>query len=128
MVEDIVLTNLSDLTAYLKTGNSAKYGGEPIVGNWEFNAGVTLAWLRQEQPKMGANEMRAVRALWSQAYAQTKLLLTCDNQFTSRTCPSSSRRRSRTSRRFNPKTGKAIGLVMEPITHCISHSMARTSS
>ena len=79
-VEEAVETNLDDLTQYLTTGKSAKYGNEPILGSWEFNAGVTLAWLRQEQPKMPPNEMRAVRVLWSQAYAQTTLLLTGDNQ------------------------------------------------
>lgn len=77
---DAVETNLVDLTGYLNTGKSAKYSAEPIIGNWEFNTSVTLAWLRQEQPKIGANEMRAVRALWSQAYGQTTVLLTGDNQ------------------------------------------------
>jgi hypothetical protein len=79
-VEDTVLQNLDDLTAYLNTGNTVKYGSEPILGNWTFNAGVTLAWLREAQPKMAAAEMRAFRGLWSQAYAQTTLLLTGDNQ------------------------------------------------
>jgi uncharacterized membrane protein required for colicin V production len=76
----ILLTNLDDLSAYLQTGKSAKYAGEKILGNWEFNAGVTVAWLRQNQPKIPASEMLAIRALWTQAYAQTTLLLTGDNQ------------------------------------------------
>lgn len=80
VVEDAVLTNLDDLNTYLKTGKSAKYGGEPILGHWQFNAEVTVAWLRQEQPKMAVNEMRAIQALWSEAYAKTTLLLTGDNQ------------------------------------------------
>jgi hypothetical protein len=80
VVEDAVLTNLDDFVAYLQTGKSAKYGGEPILGKWRFNAGVTLAWLREEQPKMGAKEMGAIRALWTQAYADTLLLMTGDNQ------------------------------------------------
>jgi hypothetical protein len=76
----ILTTNLDDLTAYLKTGKSAKYDGEKILGRWQFNPGVTVAWLRQEQPKIQASEMRALRALWTQAYAQTSLLLTGDHQ------------------------------------------------
>lgn len=80
VVEDAFLTNLDDLTTYLNTGKSPKYANEPIIGTWQFNPGVTLAWLRQEQPKMGAKEMLAIRALWTQAYAQTTLLLTGDNQ------------------------------------------------
>jgi hypothetical protein len=80
-------TNLVDLTAYLNTGKSAKYGNEVLVGNWEFNPGVTLAWLRQDQPKMGANEMRGMRALWSAAYAQTTLEVTGDNQIFVKSLP-----------------------------------------
>lgn len=80
VVEDAVVTNLDDLTTYLNTGKSAKYGNEPIVGNWVFNAPTTLGWLRQEEPKMNVNEMRGLRALWSQAYAQTTMLMTGDNQ------------------------------------------------
>jgi hypothetical protein len=75
-----VTNNLDDITRYLNTGQSAKYGNEPILGNWTFNAGVTLAWLRQDQPKMAANDMAAVRGLWAEAYAPMTLLLTGDNQ------------------------------------------------
>ena len=74
-----ITNNLDDMTNYLATGKS-KYDGEPILGNWNFNAGVTLAWFRQEEPKIGANEMAAVRSLSTQAYGPTTLLLTCDNQ------------------------------------------------
>ncbi len=80
LVMGVVLSNLDDLTVYANTGQSAKYAGEQILGNWTFNASVTLAWLRQEQPKMNQNEMAALRALWPQAYGQTTFLLTADNQ------------------------------------------------
>jgi hypothetical protein len=79
LVWGVAETNLDDLTTYLMTGKSAKYGGEPILGSWQFNANVTLAWLRQEQPKMPANEMAASRALWARAYGPTTLLLTGEN-------------------------------------------------
>ena len=79
-IQDTVESNLDDFIEYLNSGKSAKYGNEPIIGAWEFNAGVTLAWLRQDQPKMAANDMRALRALWSAAYAPTKLEMTGDNQ------------------------------------------------
>jgi hypothetical protein len=80
VVLDSVTTNLDDLTNYLSTGYSAKYSKEPILGNWGFNAGSTLAWFRQEEPKMGAKEMAAIRALWSQGYSPATLLLTADYQ------------------------------------------------
>jgi hypothetical protein len=79
-VADTVVTNLDDLTTYLNTGKSPKYGNEPILGTWEFNPNVTLAWFRQENPKVSANEMRATRALWTEAYGPTTLLMTGDNQ------------------------------------------------
>ena len=79
-VTETVTTNLDDLMTYLNTGKSPKYGGEPIIGSWEFNPNVTLAWFRQENPKVNANEMRATRALWTEAYGPTTLLMTGDNQ------------------------------------------------
>ncbi|HEX9047216.1 MAG TPA: CvpA family protein [Verrucomicrobiae bacterium] len=78
-VTSIVTSNLADINDYLRNGKS-KYDAEKAIGNWNFNAGVTLAWLRQDQPRMGKNEMAAIRMLWSQAYAQTTILMTGDNQ------------------------------------------------
>jgi uncharacterized membrane protein required for colicin V production len=83
----ILITNLDDFSGYLQTGKSAKYDGEKILGHWEFNAGVTVAWLRQNQPKMPASEMRNIRAWMTQAYAQTRVLLTGDNQIFIKSLP-----------------------------------------
>ncbi|HEY5041879.1 MAG TPA: CvpA family protein [Verrucomicrobiae bacterium] len=80
LVLGILETNMNDLTNYLQTGKSPKYDGQKILGRWQLNVGVTLAWLRQANPKIQAKDMRAVRALWSQAYAQTTVLVTPDNQ------------------------------------------------
>ncbi|MBW8865669.1 MAG: hypothetical protein JF609_12270, partial [Verrucomicrobia bacterium] len=79
-VKTVVGTNMDDLMTYLQTGKSATYDNDKILGQWEFNVGVTIAWLRQSQPKMSATEMRGVRALWTAAYAQTHILVTADKQ------------------------------------------------
>ncbi len=79
LVTGILQTNLDDLTEYLKTGQSAKYAGEKIIGHWDFNPAVTFAWLRQSRGKMPASEMRAARAWMLQAYAQTRILVCGDN-------------------------------------------------
>lgn len=79
MISQTISTNLDDLTSYLQTGKSAKYT-DPIIGSWTFNAGVTLAWFRQAQPKLKEKEVVEVRTLWSQAYAKTTFLMTGDNQ------------------------------------------------
>jgi Colicin V production protein len=75
-----ITNNLADLNEYLKTGQSAKYDGQKIIGHWEFNPAVTIAWLRQGRPKMTASEMRIIRAMWSEAYSNTLILATADNQ------------------------------------------------
>ena len=80
LVWGIFESNMNDLTNYLQTGKSAKYDSQKILGRWELNVNVTLVWLRQANPKMPSKEMAAVRALWSQAYAQTTVMVTPDNQ------------------------------------------------
>lgn len=79
VVEDAVTTNMDDLTTYLKTGSSAKYT-DKIIGQWDFNVQVTLAWWRLGQPRVPASEMLAIRNLWSKAYGQTTVLATGDHQ------------------------------------------------
>ena len=82
-----VVTNYDDLKTYLETGKSAKYDSEKLIGRWEFNPRVTLAWLRQDRPKMTATEMRAVRTWMFQSYSQTRLLVAGDNQVFIRSLP-----------------------------------------
>ncbi len=80
LVSGIIESNVDDLTEYMKTGKSARFDSEKILGSWEFNPAVTLAWFRQSQPKIQSKEMAAIRALWWAAYGQTKVLVTGDNQ------------------------------------------------
>ena len=80
LVMGIIETNLGDLTTYLNTGQSPKYSGILILGNWQFNPAVTIAWFRQTEPKLSPNEIAGLRALWTQAYGPTTFLLTGDNQ------------------------------------------------
>jgi len=76
----LLLTNMDDLTIYLKTGKSPKFDPEKILGCWDFNVGVSLAMLRQTQPNIPSNEMRALRARWSQAFADTTFVAGGDDQ------------------------------------------------
>jgi len=75
-----VQTNLPDLMDYLKTGKSAKYDEEKILGRWNFNLSTTMAMLRQSQPNLSPNEMRAIRALWTAGYAETTFVAGGDGQ------------------------------------------------
>jgi hypothetical protein len=73
-------TNLDDLLTYLQTGKSPKYDPEKILGRWDFNVGVTIAFLRQARPNIPASEMRSVRAWMLEAYADTTFVAGDDGQ------------------------------------------------
>jgi hypothetical protein len=76
----VVQTNLDDFSSYLQTGKSARYDGVKILGKWSFNVSSTVAWLAQNDPKIQPSELRSIKALWSQVYAQTTIMVTGDNQ------------------------------------------------
>jgi hypothetical protein len=75
-----VTNNLDDLIGYLKTGKSAKYDGEAILGRWDFDVSVSVAMLRQAQPNIPSNEMRAIRALWTHGFEDTTFVAGADGQ------------------------------------------------
>ncbi len=75
-----VQTNLDDLVIYIKTGKSAKYDSQHILGHWYFNVSTSIAMLRQSRPNIQASEMRAIRGLWSQGFADTTFIAGSDGQ------------------------------------------------
>jgi uncharacterized membrane protein required for colicin V production len=76
----ILQSNMDDLLVYLKTGKSPKYDSEKILGRWDFNVSVTITMLRQTQPNIQPNAMRAARAWMTQAYADTTFVAGADGQ------------------------------------------------
>jgi hypothetical protein len=81
-----VQTNFDDITNYLATGKT-KFDNEKLVGHWELNPNVSFRFMQQDRPRMTAAETRAARAWMLQSYAQTKLLVTGDNQIFIRSLP-----------------------------------------
>jgi len=79
-VWEILRNNLDDLTVYLKTGKSPKYDSEEILGRWDFNVNVSVGTLLIARPNLPAAEIKALRSLWSQAYAQTIFVAAADHQ------------------------------------------------
>jgi Colicin V production protein len=75
-----VQTNLPDLMNYLQTGKSAKYDEQKILGRWDFNVSTSVAMLRQARPNIPASEMKVIRALWTQGYADTTFVAGGDGQ------------------------------------------------
>jgi uncharacterized membrane protein required for colicin V production len=76
----LLQTNMDDLTVYLKTGKSPKYDSEKILGRWDFNVGVAVAMLSQTRPNIPASEMRTIRAMWTQNFADTIFVAGGDGQ------------------------------------------------
>ena len=73
-------TNLDDVSVYLKTGDSPKYDSEKILGRWDFNVSASVAMLRQSQPNIPASQMRTIRAMWTQGFADTTFVAGSDGQ------------------------------------------------
>jgi uncharacterized membrane protein required for colicin V production len=80
LLQNLVFTNLDDLQSYLETGRSAKFGPEKILGRWDFNVMASLTALIQARDNVPSVEMRAMRAIWSPAYAQTSFVAGADGQ------------------------------------------------
>jgi uncharacterized membrane protein required for colicin V production len=80
MIWEIIQTNLDDLVAYLKTGQSQTYGSEEFVGRWDFNVNSTLAAIQRARPNIPSAEMGRVRAWMTTAYAGTMFIAAPDRR------------------------------------------------
>jgi hypothetical protein len=79
----ILQTDMDDLTAYLKTGQSPRYDSEKILGYWDFNTETTAAMLPFTQPKGTLAEMSLEREFarrWMTNYSQTFIIVAPDHQ------------------------------------------------
>ncbi|HKW29560.1 MAG TPA: CvpA family protein [Verrucomicrobiae bacterium] len=79
-VWEILRANLDDLVVYLKTGKSPKYDSEKLLGRWGFNVNVSVGTLLIARSNIPAAEIKALRSLWSRAYAQTMFVAAADHQ------------------------------------------------
>ena len=75
-----VQNNMDDMTNYLITGKSPKFDSEKIIGRWNFDVVPALGALLEAQPKIKPNDLKAIRALWTQAFAQTTFVAGSDGQ------------------------------------------------
>ncbi len=77
---EILQSEMDDLVVYLKTGKSPKYDSEKLLGRWDFNVNVAVGTLLVNRPNIPAAEIKALRSLWSNAYAQTVFVAAADHQ------------------------------------------------
>jgi hypothetical protein len=68
--------NLTDLEDFLKTGKSAKYDNEPLVGRWDFDAKGTLNYLKRLRPNINFYDMQRAKAVIPLSYSKTTLVAT----------------------------------------------------
>jgi uncharacterized membrane protein required for colicin V production len=77
---DTLQANWDDLNGYLKTGKSPKYDSEKLLGRWDFNVNVAVGTLLIAKPNIPPAEIKVLRSLWSNAYAQTVFVAAADHQ------------------------------------------------
>ncbi len=80
MVLGLLEANWTDLNRYLKTGKSQRYNSEKILGRWGFNVNVSVGTLLIARPNLPAAEIKALRSMWSRAYARTVFVAGADHQ------------------------------------------------
>jgi hypothetical protein len=61
IVQQLGQIDLKDLYDYLKTGESAKYQDQPILGRWEVDGYLTLLQQKRRKTGMTSSEMRRIR-------------------------------------------------------------------
>jgi len=80
LVWNLTEANLGDLSNYLRTGQSAKYDVEPILGCWDVNIMESLRMALRSRSNVPSNEMAEMRALWETAYAKTVFIAAPDSE------------------------------------------------
>lgn len=79
-VWSIIQTDMDDITNYLVTGKSPKFDSEKIIGRWDFDVVPALGALLEAHPKIKPNDLKAIRAVWTQAFAKTTFVAGSDGQ------------------------------------------------
>jgi hypothetical protein len=72
----VLKPTLPDLTTYLKTGQSAKYDAEKILGRWDFSLKGALNAFKRNNPKVTVPEMQRVKQALTMCFAKTTFVAT----------------------------------------------------
>ncbi|MFM2081439.1 MAG: hypothetical protein RL380_130 [Verrucomicrobiota bacterium] len=73
-------TDLHDLHDYLDTGDSKKYGTEPLLGKWVFDIGASRVALKQAKPTMSALESKKLNGFLIVAFGKANLVVMPDKK------------------------------------------------
>ena len=61
---EMISPDLEDLEAFLRTGKSAKYDGEAILGVWTFDPRGALVELKKAKPNISTTQLKNMRAIY----------------------------------------------------------------
>lgn len=75
-----VTPNIQDLENYLRTGISARFGQEKILGRWNFDPNYALAMMRRARTNMTSIEAQKLKKWVAASFAQTSLVAMPDHQ------------------------------------------------
>lgn len=78
LVQDTVVTNLTDIRTFLDTGRSPKYESEKILGRWRFDVNSAFSALRRARPAVSGNEMQRIKRWMTGVFDKTVLIATTE--------------------------------------------------
>jgi hypothetical protein len=76
----LVRPDLNDLTTYLTTGQSPRFGAEKILGRWNFDVNGTIGLLRRSRPTIPSKEMARVKNWIAQEFARMTFVVMPDHK------------------------------------------------
>ena len=82
-----VQPDIQDLTTYLKTGNTAKYANEPILGHWSFDFSSAFNAYRRANPKLTVLQLKELRRFISGLFLNTTMTAGTDGFLVVRSLP-----------------------------------------
>jgi len=62
----LVEPDREDLVKFIRTGKSAKYDEQPILGKWSFDTRAAMLTLRRAKPNLTTSQLKAIRLLFPQ--------------------------------------------------------------
>jgi hypothetical protein len=71
-----LLPNLTDLETFLKTGVSAKYDSEKILGRWDYDLNGSLNVLKRTKANIGFMEMQRTKQVMAMSFVKTSFVAT----------------------------------------------------
>jgi hypothetical protein len=87
-ISSTLIPDLKDLRAFLETGHSAKYDGEPILGRWAFDVNSAIATFRRLRPNVLPTEMQKIKHGIAAAFGRTTFVAAPDHQAFLKNVPS----------------------------------------